>query len=123
LTPLRSNVQTRRSSIAHGVGNFTFTKLIDNMIMAIKRSIVQSIKPLVITDISPCHPVLYNNLHYNFISETAGQHQGSNAVASYCEVHVDVVVNGAEVKEVLEVVGVDGSKHFFLLCGEVVIDV
>ena len=120
---LRRHVQAGRPSMRHLVRHLSLAQLSYDMVVAVEGCIVQSIEALVVTNIPPGQFVLDDDLHDNLVPETAGQHQRRDAIAGHREVHVDVVIDGSQVEQILKVIGVDGSQHFLLLRGEVIVDV
>jgi len=77
---------------------FTSAKFFKNVPMTIKRGIVQCIESLLIFDFLIGKLILHNDLHNDFIAETASQHQWSDAIWSYWEVHINISVQCTQIK-------------------------
>lgn len=120
---LRRHMQAGRPSMRYLVRHLSLAQLIYDMVVAVEGCIVQSIEALVVSDIPPGQFVLDDDLHDNLVPETASQHQWRDAIAGHRKIHVDVVIDGSQVEQILEVIGVDGSQDFLLLGREVIVDV
>ena len=95
---------------------FTSAQFFKNMSMTIKRGIVQCIESFLVFDFFISKLIFHNDLHNDFITETASQHQWSDAIWSYWKVHINIRVQCTQIKQILEIIIIDSSKNFLLPC-------
>ena len=90
-------VQARRAIVRGFVWHLFPSQFSNDVAMPIKRRIIHTVVTLLVFDLPVCQFVFDQDLCNHFVSETASEHQWSDPICCYREIHINVMVDSSEV--------------------------